>query len=64
MSRFFSSGGQRIGVSASTSVLSMNIQDLSPLRWIDWISLQSKGAVKSQKRRVQKPQFFGAQLSL
>ena len=42
MSHFFTSGGQSIGVSASTSVLPMNIQDLSPLGWTGWISLQSK----------------------
>ena len=35
--------GQRIGVSASTSVLTMNIQDWTPLGWTGWISLQSKG---------------------
>ena len=35
--------GQSIGVSASTSVLPMNIQDRSPLGWTGWISLQSKG---------------------
>ena len=43
MSQFFTSGGQSIGVSASVSVLSMNIQDSSPLGWTGWISLQSKG---------------------
>ena len=43
MSQFFASGGQRIGVSASISVLPMNIQDWFPLRWTGWISLQSKG---------------------
>ena len=43
MSQFFTSGGQRIGVSASTSVLPMNIQDSFPLGWTGWISLQSKG---------------------
>ena len=43
MSQLFASGGQRIGVSASTSILPMNIQDWSPLGWTDWISLQSKG---------------------
>ena len=36
-------GGQRTGVSASLSVLPMNIQDWSPLGWTGWISLQSKG---------------------
>ena len=41
--QFFASGGQSIGVSASASVLSMNIQDWSPLGWTGWISLQSKG---------------------
>ena len=39
----FASGGQNIGVSASASVLSINIQDWFPLRWPGWISLQSKG---------------------
>ena len=43
MSQLFSSGGQNIGVSASTSVLPMNTQDWSPLGWTGWISLQSKG---------------------
>ena len=43
MSQFFTSGGQSIGVSVSTSVLPMNTQDWSPLGWTGWISLQSKG---------------------
>ena len=43
VSQYFTSGGQSIGVSASVSVLSMNIQDSSPLGWTGWISLQSKG---------------------
>ena len=43
MSQFFTSGGQSIGVSASTSVLPMNTQDWSPLGWTGWISLQCKG---------------------
>ena len=43
MSQFFTSGGQSIGVSASASVLSMNIQNWFPLGWTGWISLQSKG---------------------
>ena len=43
MSQLFASGGQSIGVSASTSVLPMNIQDWSPLGRTGWISLQSKG---------------------
>ena len=43
VSQIFASSGQRIGVSASASVLPMNIQDWFPLGWIGWISLQSKG---------------------
>ena len=43
MSQLFASGGQSIGVSASISVLPMNIQDLFPLGCTGWISLQSKG---------------------
>ena len=43
MSPFFKSGGQGIGVSASTSVLTINIQDWFPLGWTGWISLQFKG---------------------
>ena len=43
MSHLFASGGQSIGVSASTSVLPMNIQDWYPLGWTGWISLQSEG---------------------
>ena len=42
MSQFFASGDWSIGVSASASVLPMNIQDRFPLGWIGWISLQSK----------------------
>ena len=42
MSQLFSSGGQRIGVSALISVLPMNTQDWFPLGWTGWISLQSK----------------------
>ena len=47
ISQLFASGGQGVGVSASTSVLPMNIQDLFPLGWTGWISLQSKGLFKS-----------------
>ena len=43
ISQFFASGGQSIGISASASVLPTNIQDLFPLGWTGWISLQSKG---------------------
>ena len=64
VSQLFASGGQRIGVSASTSVLPMNTQDWSPLGWIGWISLQSKGLSRVfSNTTVQKHQFFDAQLS-
>ena len=43
MSQLFSSGGQTIGVSASTSVFPINIQDWFPLGLTGLISLQSKG---------------------
>ena len=43
VSQFFASGGQSIGVSASASVLPVNIQDWSPWWLTGWISLQSKG---------------------
>ena len=43
MSQLFAWGGQSIKVSPSASVLPMNTQDWSPLGWIGWISLQSKG---------------------
>ena len=65
INQFFSSGNQSIGVSASTSVLPMNIQDWSPLEWTGWISLLSKGLSRVfSNTTVQKHQFFGAQLSL
>ena len=66
MSQFFASGGQSIGVSASTSVLWMNTQDWSPLGWTGWISLQPKGlsgVFSDTSTTVQKHQFFGAQPS-
>ena len=65
MSQFFTSSGQSIGVSASASVLPMNIQDWFPSGWDGWISLQSKGLSRVfSNTTVQKHQFFGAQLSL
>ena len=64
MSKLFASGGQSIGVSASTSVLPMNFQDLFPLGWTGWISMLSKGLSRVfSNTTVQKHQFFGAQLS-
>ena len=54
-----------IGVSASASVLPMNVQDWFPLGWTGWITLQSKGLSRVfSNTTVQKLQFFGAQLSL
>ena len=63
--QLFASGGQSIGVSASASVLPMNIQTWSLLGWTGWISLQSKGLSKVfSSTTVQKHQFFGTQSSL
>ena len=63
MSQFFPSGGQSIRVSASTSVLPMNIQVWFSLGCIGWISLQSKGLSRIfSKTTVQKYQFFSTQL--
>ena len=65
VSQFFTSGGQNIGVSASTSVRPTNTQDWFPLEWTGWISLQSKGLSRVfSNTTVQKHQFFSAQLSL
>ena len=65
MSQLFTSGGRSIGISASESVLPMNIQDWFPLGWTGWISLLSKGLSRVfSNTTVQKHQFFGAQLSL
>ena len=65
VSQFFTSEGQRIGVSASTSVLPKNTQDWSPLGWTGWISVQSKGLSRVFcNTTVQKHQFFSTQLSL
>ena len=65
MSHLFTWGGQSIGVSASASVLPVNIQGWFPLGWTGWISLQSKGLSRVFSNTiVQKHQFFNAQLSL
>ena len=65
ISQFFASGSQSTGISASASVLQMNIQDLFPLGWTGWISLQSKGLSRVfSNTTVQKYQFFSALLSL
>ena len=65
MSQLFASGGQSIGVSASASVLPMNIQDWFPVGWTGWIYLQSKGLSRVfSNTTVQKHQFLSTQLSL
>ena len=65
MSKYFASGGHSIGVSASASVLPMNIQDWFPLGLTGWNSLRSKGLSRVfSNTTVQKHQFFSAQLSL
>ena len=62
MSPFFASGGPNIGVSASASVLPMNIQDWFPLGLTDLISLQSKRLSRLFSNTTnQKPQYFGIQ---
>ena len=69
MNQFFTSGGQSIGVSASASVLPMNIQDWFPLGWTGWISLLSKGLKSllqhhsSKASILQHSVFFIVQLS-
>ena len=57
--------GQSIGVSASASVLPVNIQDWFPSGWTGWSSLQSKGLSRVfSNTTVLKHQFCGTQLSL
>ena len=64
VSPFFTSAGQCIGVSASASLLPMNIQNWFPLGLTGWISLQSKWLSRVfSNTTVQKHQFFGALLS-
>ena len=75
MSQLFPSGGQSIGVSASTSVLPMNTQDWFPLRWTGWISfkvdwLDLQGTLKSLLQHhsskasiLRRSAFFTVQLS-
>ena len=63
MTQFFVWGDQSTGVSASASVLPMNTQDWSLLRWTSCISLQSKGLSRVfSNTTLQKHQFFGAQI--
>ena len=68
MSQFFPSGGQGIGISASESVLLMNIQDCFPLGLTGLISFLSKGLSRvfsnsSNASILQHSAFFIVQLS-
>ena len=71
MSQLFTSDGQSVGVSVSTSVLPVNTQDWAPLGWTGWISLQSKGlsrvfcntTVQKHQIILQCSAFFIVQLS-
>ena len=59
MCQFLISGGQSTGVSASVSVLPMNIQDWFPWGLTGWISLQSKGLSRVfSNTTVQKHRLF------
>ena len=65
ISLLFTSGGQGIGISASVSVLPMNIQDRFPLGLTGLVSLQSRGLLRVlSNTTVRRHQFFGSQLSL
>ena len=65
MSLLFASGGQSPGVSASATVLPMNIQVWFPLRLTGLISFLSKRLSRVfSSTTVQKYQFFGTQPSL
>ena len=64
LSQFSTSGGQSMGVSASVSVLPMNIQNWFPLGWTGWISLLSKGLSRVfSQRHSPKASFFSTKLS-
>ena len=64
ISHLFTAGSQSIDVSASASVLPMNIQGCFPLGWTSLMSLQFRGLSKVfSNSTVQKYQFFGSQLS-
>ena len=63
MSQFFASGGQSIGVSASASVLPVNIQDWYPWKLTGLIFSQSNGLSSIfSNTTVQKHQFFSTPL--
>ena len=60
VSQFFESGVQSIGVSASASVLPMNIQDWFPLGWTGWISLQSKRLLRVSSNTIVQSTYSSA----
>ena len=65
VSWLFASSGQTIGISASTLVLPVNIQDWFPLGLSSWISLLSKGLSRVFSNTTdQKHQIFSTQPSL
>ena len=70
VSQLFAWGDQSTGVSALASFLPKNTQGWSPLEWIGWISLQSKGLSKSLLQQhsskasfLRRSAFFTVQLS-
>ena len=65
ISQFFASGGQRIGASASASVLPVNIQGWFSFR-IDWFDLLAVQEILKSllQHHSSKASLFGAQLSL
>ena len=65
LSQLFTSGGQSIGVSASTSVLPMNTQDWAPLGWTDWLDLLAvQGTLKESSPTPQFKSINSSALSL
>ena len=58
MSQFFTSGGQSIGVSASASVLPVNVQDRFPLGWTGWISRDSQESSPTPQFKSIDPELY------
>ena len=64
VSQLFASGGQKIGASASASVLSMTIQDWFPLGWTGWIFLLSvQGVIKPISLYTYESLVYSVQIS-
>ena len=63
MSQLFAWGGQSTGVSALASFLPKNTQGWSPLEWIGWIFLQSKGLPRVFSNPIVQKHQFSTQLS-